>query len=67
MHVDRIGIIYVQNSAPWDCGVFWLNDDWFQRGSELVRKALAEVQLCQDIGATGAFPAAVELELPKWA
>ena len=67
VHVEQVGIIFVQNSAPWDVALVWLGDDWLQAGAGLVRKALAEVQLCQDIGATGAFPAAVELELPKWA
>lgn len=60
-------IIAVQSRAPYDVGVFVLDEDAIVYADETVSELLGKVRECTDSGVwPGRFPAAVPLTPPPW-
>lgn len=61
-------IIGVESVAPYDVGVFVLDDEATWRGMAIWRAYLKTLKQCRESGQwPGQYPAAVSLSLPMWA
>lgn len=67
VHVAKLGLIVVQNSAPYDVAVLVLDDSCTQHGDREVRDALSVIANAQVFGYEGAFAGVITATLPKWA
>lgn len=67
VHVAKLGLVVVQNSAPFDVAVVILDDSCTQHGDREVRDALSVIANAQVFGFEGAFAGVITATLPKWA
>lgn len=63
----RVAIIAVENTAPYGCTVFWLDEQWMAIASEARTKRLNMIRRAMERDEWGGYPTRFESCPPRWA